>query len=617
MQILNTLNEDQKKAVAQTDGPILVTAGPGSGKTKVLTHKIAYLIEEKNIDPLKILAVTFTNKAAGEMKERISDLVSSGHPPSWMGTFHGIAARVLREVGVYEGINPKFLIYDTSDSKSLIRQIINELGFDPKKINPGAVYGTISSAKNELINPQEYNKYAFGFFKQHVAKIYPRYQSKLNEIGALDFDDLIMKLVETFRNNPEVCDRYQDKFDYVFVDEYQDTNHAQYVLIKLLTKNKMNICVVGDMSQAIYSFRGADYRNILNFEKDFENPSIFRLGQSYRHTQTVLAAAQKLISHNRSHIPIDLWTENTNGEKIDVFQAFNEVDEAREIVNRIKADNLTLEDVAVLYRTNAQSRALEDQLVRFGISYKLIGGVKFYERKEVKDILAYLRIIFNPLDAVSITRVEKLGKRRFAIFKEMVESTENLANHTPLEILDIVIKTTDFLEYVKAKNSDFEDRIENIKELKTVASEFDSLQEFLESVALVENDSGKSLPNTNAITLMTLHAAKGLEFQNIFMIGMEEGLFPHNRSLTDSNALEEERRLCYVGMTRAKKKLTLLYAKKRQYFGSTQVNEPSRFIDELPIELLEYIGEKKEVTKTSSNGIDDFLDNLEINRNYF
>jgi len=431
-----------------------------------------------------------------------------------------------------------------------------------------------------------------------------------------------MKLVELFRNNPTVLNKYQENFEYILVDEYQDTNHAQYVLVNLLAKKHKNICVVGDMSQAIYSFRGADYRNILNFEKDHPNVKIFRLGQSYRHTQTLLNAAQNLIEHNRSHVPIDLWTNNNKGEKIIVFEAFNETDEAREIIHRINDLKLNLNECAVLYRTNAQSRALEDQLVKYNIPYRLIGGVKFYERKEIKDILAYLRVFYNESDSVSLDRISKLGKRRLKAFLDFCNTNRNThLLKTPLEILEKILENTNYIKFLETKTKDFEDRVENVKELKTVASRFENLQEFLENVALVESESNSKSHNQNAITLMTLHAAKGLEFNNVFMIGMEEGLFPHSRSLTDASELEEERRLCYVGITRAKERLMLLYAKKRTYFGSVQANESSRFLKEIPNDLVSFEGvkssfeNKKQAYKT--NDIDRFLDNLEKERNYF
>ena len=620
--ILQLLNKDQRDAVSYNEGPTLITAGPGSGKTKVLTHKIAYLIQEKQIDPLRILAVTFTNKSSDEMKERIFKLVENKKTPTFMGTFHSISSRILRKEGYNEGLSPNYLIYDSSDSRSLIKTIMNELDMDLKKINPNAVSSAISSAKNELITASDYSNFAHGFFRQNVSRIYPIYQKKLSEANALDFDDLLMKLVELFRKNPEVLNKYQQNFEYILVDEYQDTNHAQYVLINLLAKKHQNICVVGDMSQAIYSFRGADYRNILNFEKNYPKVKIFRLGQSYRHTQTLLNAAQKLIEYNRSHVPIELWTKNDIGEKIMIFEAFNETDEAREIIHKITDNKLNLNDCAILYRTNAQSRAVEDQLVKYNIPYRLIGGVKFYERKEIKDILSYLRIFHNTTDSVSLNRVSKLGKRRYENFLNFCEKNrKTLASSTPLEILEKVLDNTEYTNYLETKTKDFEDRVENVKELKTVASGFESLGEFLENVALVESESSNSSKNPNAITLMTLHSAKGLEFENVFMIGMEEGLFPHSRSLTDAGELEEERRLCYVGITRAKERLMLLYAKKRTYFGTAQTNKPSRFIKEIPKDLTIQQGvrsnyEEKKPT-FQRNDVDRFLDNLEQERNFF
>ncbi len=620
--ILQLLNQDQQNAVSYNEGPTLITAGPGSGKTRVLTHKIAYLIEEKKVDPLKILAVTFTNKASGEMKERIFKLVKNKQIPMFMGTFHSISSKILRKEGYNEGLNANYVIYDSADSRTLVKNIMSELGIDIKKINPNAVSSAISSAKNELITASDYINFAHGFFRQNVAKIYPIYQRKLSQANALDFDDLLMKLVELFRNNPEVLKKYQNNFEYILVDEYQDTNHAQYVLINLLAKKYQNICVVGDMSQAIYSFRGADYRNILNFEKDYPNVKIFRLGQSYRHTQTLLNAAQKLIEYNRSHVPIELWTKNQTGEKIVIFEAFNETDEAREIIHTINDNKLSLNNCAILYRTNAQSRAVEDQLVKYTIPYRLIGGVKFYERKEIKDILAYLRLFYNPSDSISSDRISKLGKRRYENFIAFADnSRQSFTSKTPLEILEKILEITDYENFIKAKNEDFEDRVENVKELKTVASGFENLGEFLENIALVESESSNKSETLNAVTLMTLHSAKGLEFENVFMIGMEEGLFPHSRSLTDAGELEEERRLCYVGITRAKERLTMLYAKKRTYFGTTQTNQPSRFIKEIPKDLVDFQGVKSNYEERKptfqKSDTDKFLDDLEQERSFF
>ncbi len=618
-QILDSLNPQQRRAVEQTEGPCLILAGPGSGKTRILTHRIAYLIQEKGVDPLNILALTFTNKAATEMKERVRELMGKeGVTPSWMGTFHSICARILRQQGQAGGLNPDYVIYDESDTLEVIKKILKKLNLETKKFNPRAVKTFISGAKNELIDSKTYAEKSYGYFQKIVAEIYPLYQKELRENAALDFDDLLLETIRLFKVIPEVLDKYQNHFRYVLVDEYQDTNKAQYVLTKLMGAKSSNITVVGDMAQAIYSWRGADYRNILNFEKDYPQTKTFRLEQNYRSTQNILEAAKNVIQNNASHVPLDLWTDSGAGELIGLYEARDESDEARYIANQMQKEGEDWLKFAVLYRTNAQSRAVEEVFIRQGIPYRLVGGTKFYERKEIKDVLAYLRLIANPLDKVSRERIEKLGKRAAKVFEEKM-THQNWKGLSPLDLLDTVLEETKYLDRYDEKLEEEQARIENVKELRSVASEFDEITSFLENVALVQQDyfpnGQKKEENTAAVTLMTLHSAKGLEFEQIFLIGMEEGLLPHSRALTEPSELEEERRLCYVGLTRAKKKVTLSYARRRLYFGSQQANATSRFISEIPEDLLEHtpsarLGE----SKASGDKIADFLDKIESER---
>lgn len=571
---------------------MIVLAGAGSGKTRVLTYKVLYLIE-KGIDPSNILCITFTNKAAGEMKERIlkqlSTLNSQLSTPT-ITTFHSLCAKILRIEGKYIGLSQKFLIYDSEDQIEAIKQAMKKLDISTKDFKPYSVHATISGAKNELIDEEEYKNFARGYFQETVAKIYPVYQKILKENDAVDFDDLILKTIKLFKENENILQKYQNKFQYVLVDEYQDTNRAQYVLTKLLTAKWKNICVVGDFSQSIYSWRGADYRNLLRFKDDFPETQTFSLSQNYRSTQKILDAASEVIAKNKSHPVLKLWTENPDGEKIEIYEAYNEQDEADYIIRKIAMSNIkSLTDVAVLYRTNAQSRVIEEALLHHAIPYVLIGGTRFYERKEIKDVLCYLRLINNPKDTVSYKRAEKLGKGRLAKFLQYQEELKEKQNPATIDILDGILRATNYLDLYDEKIEEDRMRLENIKELRSVAISFLDLTDFLENVALVEQEylskNQKQKTNDqkpNAITLMTLHAAKGLEFPMVFIIGMEEGLFPHSRSLMDREELEEERRLCYVGMTRAKEKLFLTYARRRLFFGQRSTNTISRFVLELP-----------------------------------
>ncbi len=595
---LNNLNQEQKQAVLNTTGPMIILAGAGSGKTRVLTYKVVWLISQNITNPENILMITFTNKAANEMKERVEKFLNknslSVRSKPLISTFHSLCAKLLRIEGKYVGLDSNYLIYDEQDQKEAIKEVLNLLNISNKEFKPASILATISQAKNELISENEYPNYARGHFQQIVAKVYHAYQNLLKENNALDFDDLLLKTIELFKNNPDVLEKYQNKFKYILVDEYQDTNHAQYVLTKMLSLKWNNLCVVGDFSQSIYSWRGADFQNLVKFNKDFKNVKTFNLSQNYRSTQKILDASFSVISKNSSHPILKLWTENKSGDEIMLFEARNEHNEAEFIIEQVaylkyQQKELKFSDIAILYRTNAQSRVIEEVFLHHGIPYVLIGGTRFYERKEIKDILAYLRLIANPKDSVSKKRIEKLGKKRFDKFLEFKD--KNYEMDETIKIMDKVIKATDYLSFYDEKDEEDLQRLENIKELRSVAIEFPKINEFLENVSLVEQEQlpdhpQKDKKKKNAVNLMTLHAAKGLEFSIVFIIGMEEGLFPHSRSLMNKDELEEERRLCYVGMTRAKQKLYLTYSKKRLFFGQRTNNMVSRFIFDLPEEIL-------------------------------
>ncbi len=599
-EILKNLNPQQADAVQATEGPVLVVAGPGSGKTRVLTYRAALMVAEKGIDPQNLLLLTFTNKAANEMKERAQKLMfefSPGDVPPfpWAGTFHATCAKILRKDGYHIGIPPSFIIYDESDSKTAIRRLIKEGDFD-KDLQPSAVLGRIESAKHELVSAADYPQYAYGWFQEAVAEIYPRYQKLLAKNKALDFGDLIMKTVQLFESCPKVLEKYQNKFHYILVDEYQDTNQAQYVLTKLLAARRKNICVVGDLDQSIYSWRGANFRNLLQFERDYPEAQVFRLEQNYRSTPTIIEAAKNIINHNTNHLSLDLFTKNEEQGPIKAYEALSEGDEAYYVISRItnhQSPITNYSSFAVLYRTNAQSRALEEAFLRSSTPYKIVGGIKFYDRKEIKDILSYLRLVQNPIDTVSLDRIEKLGKRRAQSFTDLI--LPKLNSQIPSrDLLDIILQRTGYVLELERKGTE-EDlaRVENIKELRSVATRFDNLADFLENVALVQQEHLPNQPvgdeKTDAVTLMTLHAAKGLEFPTVFIVGMEEGLLPHSRALYEQSELEEERRLCYVGMTRAMRELHLTHCSSRLYFGSRQQNPVSRFVEDIPEELLERV----------------------------
>lgn len=593
MSILDNLNPAQQQAVSFGEGPLLVLAGAGSGKTRVLVHRAAFLIDHQKADPSDILMVTFTNKAADEMKKRITSLLGQTGLPL-TGTFHSFCARLLRHEAKQASLDPNYLIYDETDQKDTVASAMDRLTLNSKDLKPSSVLGAISSAKQELIGSLEYPQYAKGKFQETVARIYIEYQNILKQSGALDFDDLLIETIKLFEKSPETLAKYQTGFRYVLVDEYQDTNKAQYLLTKMLSKKWRNLTAVGDASQAIYGWRGADFRNLLNLKNDFPDLTVINLEQNYRSTQNILDTAHSVISHNKTHPILKLWTNNEKGEKIGIYEARSESEEASfitlEVQKLISSGRYQYQDFAVLYRTNAQSRILEESLLHAGIPYLLVGGVRFYERREIKDILSILRLVADPKDIVSIKRLQKLGKRREEKFWRYREDN-NFGNVPTLEILDRSIAAVNYLELFDSRDPDDLSRLENIKELRSVATQFPELSAFLENVALVQQEylpeQPKNLASKNAITLMTLHAAKGLEFPIVFIVGMEEGIFPHSRSLFDSHELEEERRLCYVGITRAKEKLILTLAAKRLYFGQRTSNVISRFICDIPEYLTE------------------------------
>lgn len=639
--LLSELNKEQQKAVTTTEGPVLVLAGAGSGKTKVLTHRVAFLIREKKAYPEQILTVTFTNKAAAEIKERIAKLLketgSSFKNITWAGTFHSICARILRIDGKHIGLDQNFTIYDPDDQIKLIKESMKELDIDTKSTAPRSVLATISSAKDELLDPEAFERHAKGYFFENVAKIYPVYQKKLEDNQALDFDDLIFKTVKLLTKNEELQKKYQTLFKYILVDEYQDTNYSQYTLIKTLSKIHQNIFVVGDDAQSIYKWRGADIRNILNFEGDFENTEVIKLEQNYRSTQTILDASNQVIAQNVNQKKKKLWTDKESGEPIKVYQANDAREEARYIAEEIfKIEEF--EETAVLYRTNAQSRQIEEMLLKFNIPYRLVGNVRFYERKEIKDILGYLRVIANPADDLSLERIINTPKRGIGkqsilkvkahalvkginlldLFKaenrELLESISGatskklisfgqlvqdmqikLTEMDLIEFIKYVLETSELLEEYKDPTDENVARVENIKEFINIAAKYkgesaiESLPSFLEDISLLEDQARQAEVVEKAkVTLMTIHAAKGLEFNNVFVAGLEENLFPHSRSYADPTEMEEERRLAYVAFTRAKEQLTLTYSTTRTIFGTTQDSIRSRFIDELPQELLDY-----------------------------
>ena len=636
-EILKGLNDKQYEAVTNTEGPCLVIAGAGSGKTKVLTHKIAYLMQEKRVLPWNILAITFTNKAANEMKERIEMLVGEAAKEMWVGTFHSICVRILRKFIDRIGFDSSFIIFDTTDQRTMVKQILKELEYDEKIFSDRSVISEISNAKNEMLEPEEYLVRAQGEFrKEKIAEVYKIYQRKLKENNAIDFDDIINYTIKILMENEDVLQYYSDKFKYILVDEYQDTNKSQFTLVTMLASKHGNITAVGDNDQGIYSFRGADISNILNFEKDFPGTKIIKLEQNYRCTGNILNVANAVIKNNEVKYDKKLWTENEKGELPKVFTADNEYDEGRYIVEQIehlrREEQLKYSDFAVLYRMNTQSRAIEEILRREAIPYKIIGGLKFYERKEIKDTISYLRLIQNPSDNLSLNRIinepkrgigktsldniasiaeqantsmyeiiknaEQYGLNRvYSNSREFVNFIENIrAQKDEMSISELIKKILKDSGYMAAleneKTQEAENRIANLEEFLNVAIEFEEesaengLSDFLEGITL-SSDLDNMEETEESVTLMTLHSAKGLEFPVVFLVGMEEGVFPGYKSIVEQKELEEERRLCYVGVTRAKEKLYLTNSKQRTTFGSTTHNPPSRFLQEIPKELLD------------------------------
>jgi DNA helicase II / ATP-dependent DNA helicase PcrA len=659
--VLEGLNPRQREAVSHTEGPLLILAGPGSGKTRVIVHRIAYLIEARDVAPWHILAVTFTNKAARELRERLDGLVGARVAGALnVGTFHSIAARWLRRDIGELGLDPRFAIFDDNDQMDLVKQILRELGVDERRASPRSVLSAISHAKSELLDQDRFSRQAEGPWQEMVATVYRRYEDLLRRNRALDFDDLLGMTVTLFRELPEVLRRYQERLQYVLVDEFQDTNIAQYEIVKLLTQTSRNLCVVGDEDQGIYSWRSADIRNILNFEHDFPDLKIVVLEQNYRSTPTILKVARAVIAANRQRKEKNLWTDNSDGVPVTLHEAFNEQDEALYVVRELErlraAEGVSLNDVALMYRTNAQSRAIEDAFVRHGVRYRLVGGTRFYERKEIKDVLAYLRLVQNPYDAVSLARVinvpprgigqktfqelnhwaagaglepydgllavarlrtepdDPVGARApfgararelFGAFADVIEPLRaTAAQRTVSETLNAVLETSGYARFVQDGTEEGRERWQNILELQAKAVEYDALEpehalfEFLSEVALVQDvdqlESGAD--QAEAVTLITLHAAKGLEFPYVFLLGLEEGILPHARSVDTQAELEEERRLFYVGITRAMRGLYLVYAFRRTMYGNSSVNTPSRFLADVP---------RAQVTLTHGSGAED------------
>ena len=644
MDLMQGLNEPQQRAVACLQGPLLIVAGAGSGKTRVLTFRIANLLEH-GVPPYRILAITFTNKAAREMRERVDALIGDAAQDVWLSTFHSFCARFLRmELEHYGRYAKNFVIYDAADSKGLIRECLKELNIDEKHTAPGAVQAHISDAKNRLLDVAAFTAQATDFFAEQVAKIYALYQSKLQENNALDFDDLLMLTVELLTKNEELRTKYQKKFHYILVDEYQDTNGAQYAITKLLAAEHRNICVVGDADQSIYGWRGADMRNIMNFEKDYPEATVILLEQNYRSTKNILAAANAVIENNLTRKKKELWTDNPTGDRITIYEGATEKNEASYIVREVERLHTMFHvkygDIAVLYRTNAQSRNIEEAFYATGVPYAMVGSVRFYDRREIKDIIAYLRVIYNPRDTLSLLRIINVPRRglgptsiarmmetaeeyRISLFEvitdaQLLSMIPKLSAKVKLaleefaamvftfmgqlgtrpihEIVEDVIETSGYAAALEEeKKEDNRDRLENLREFISVAKNFDDgaaegengLADFLAQIALI-SDVDQTEQSDGTVTLMTFHAAKGLEFPAVFMAGMEEGLFPHSRTLLDDTEIEEERRTCYVGITRAERRLYLTYARQRTIYGRTEMSRPSRFLAEIPEELVEH-----------------------------
>ncbi|TDL98297.1 DNA helicase PcrA [Macrococcus brunensis] len=644
-ELLNRMNEEQRAAVKATEGPLLIMAGAGSGKTRVLTHRIAYLIQEKDVNPYNILAITFTNKAAKEMKERVQHLIGEEAEAVWISTFHSMCVRILRRDSDRIGIERNFTIIDPTDQRSVMKEVLKQENIDPKRYEPRSLLAQISNLKNELKTPEDAEKEANDFMAQIVARAYKRYQSILLKNQALDFDDLIMTTIELFERAPEALSYYQNKFQYIHVDEYQDTNRAQYLLVKMLAEKFENICVVGDSDQSIYGWRGADIYNILSFEEDYQNARTIFLERNYRSTKNILHAANEVIRHNSERKPKALWTESDEGSKIKYFKAQSERHEAEYIISEIQnkqREGYRLDDMAILYRTNAQSRVLEETLLKSNISYTMVGGTKFYDRKEIKDILSYLRLVANSNEDISFARIINTPKRgvgpgaldKITVYAEMnglsyfdalaevdfiglpKKTTETLVKFYDMmdgfmkqqeflsitELTEQIMEKTGYMDMLKADRTlESQSRLENLEEFLSVPKDYEkdtqieeqSLVNFLTDLSLVSDVDSADLEA--GITLMTIHSAKGLEFKVVFIAGLEESIFPHSRSLSEESEMEEERRLMYVAITRAEEHLHVTHADSRTLFGRSQANRRSRFLDEIPEDLLE--GKKTVIQK--------------------
>ena len=622
---LEELNERQREAVLYNDGPLLIIAGAGAGKTKTLTTKIAYLIEKKNVAPENILAITFTNKAAKEMKDRLFKTIGQTAKYLQVSTFHSFGLKLLRENYDALGYDKNFVIMDSDDSLTVVKKIIKDIGYDPKIYNPRAIRNKISSCKNEMTTPEAYERYAASDFEKVVQEIYAKYEKKLQRNNSVDFDDLLLLPIELFKKNPDILNKYQDLYQYILIDEYQDTNEAQYILTKMLSAKNRKITCVGDDSQSIYSFRGANYKNILNFEKDYKDAKTILLEQNYRSTSNILDAANQVIKNNKMRKDKNLWTSRGIGEKIKYYRAYNERDEAQYVIRKIKEltnRNVEYKDIAVLYRTNAQSRVLEEEMLKENLPYRVIGSFYFYSRKEIKDLIAYLRLIHNSKDNVSLLRVINTPKRGIGLktienltiqadamgvsiyeaissgkeleFKNLIEKLKEMSKDLTLtELIDKVLDASGMKKELEdEKTLEAEVRLENLEEFKSITKTFEeregliSLEDFLLEISLI-SDVEEYKDDPNRISLMTVHSVKGLEFDHVFVVGMEEGIFPHINSLMDNSELEEERRLCYVAITRAKDDLHLVNARRRTLFGKEQINPVSRFLGEINKDLIE------------------------------
>ena len=647
---LDSLNEMQKKAVVKTDGPLLVLAGAGSGKTKVLTTKIAYLIEQMHINPYNILAITFTNKAAREMKDRITNMLGMLANSIQISTFHSFGLTIVRENAEKLDLKSNFTILDSEDSLTIIKKIMKDLNINAESVKPKYVKNQISGAKNELMSPLEYERFAMTEQEKNVVEIYKVYQKRLLISNSVDFDDLLMMPIMLFRKNPDILERYQERFKYILIDEYQDTNEAQYTLVKMISSKYKNVCVVGDNDQSIYSFRGANYQNILNFEKDYKSAETIMLEENYRSTKNILKVANEVIVNNNKRKDKNLWTENEVGNKVKYYRASDEKDEAIYVTKEIQKlidEGIPKNEIAVLYRTNAQSRTIEEALLRENIPYKVIGSFYFYNRKEIKDLICYLKLIHNSYDDNSLLRVINVPKRGIGdktiqnitekatekniclydaiesgkelIFKNKLEYIKKEADNCSLtDLIDLILNETGMKEeLVKEKTIESEIRLENLEEFKSITKNFEekygiiSLDEFLDEISLVA-DVEEHKNDTDVVTLMTIHSAKGLEFDNVFIIGMEEGIFPHFNSFLDANQIEEERRLCYVAITRAKKNLWIINAKRRMIYGKDGCNPPSRFLQEIDTNDLDI----SEAGTAFSNKIPDSISNFDKDATY-